>query len=69
MIVDMSFQRRYIAPKMMELFEQKIRDEKKYKSIHIGNRTDNIAAAKTYERAGYMLTKIDGLSSSRQKDL
>ena len=69
MMVDSSFQRRRIATKMMELFEQKIRDEKKYKSIHIGNRTDNIAAAKTYERAGYVLTKVDGLSSSRQKNL
>ena len=54
---------------MMELFEQKIREEKIYKSIKIGNRTDNEAAARTYEKTGFVLTKIDGLSSYRLKKL
>ncbi|MCL1858336.1 MAG: hypothetical protein FWF92_03795 [Oscillospiraceae bacterium] len=58
-----------IASKMLELFESKIRSANKYKGIGIGNRTDNIAAGRTYEKAGFVLTKLDGLSVSRYKVL
>lgn len=69
MMVDSSFQRKGIATKMLELFEEKIRSENKYEAISLGNRTDNIAAGKTYEKAGFVLTKMDGLSSYRRKVL
>jgi GNAT superfamily N-acetyltransferase len=69
MMVDSSFQNRGIASKMLELFECKIRSANKYKGIGIGNRTDNIAAGRTYEKAGFVLTKLDGLSVSRYKVL
>ena len=69
MMVDASFQNRGIASKMLELFESKIRSANKYKGIGIGNRTDNIAAGRTYEKAGFVLTKLDGLSVSRYKEL
>jgi GNAT superfamily N-acetyltransferase len=69
MMVDASFQNRGIASKMLELFEGKIRSAEKYKGIGIGNRTDNIAAGRTYEKAGFILTKLDGLSVSRYKKL
>ena len=69
MMVDTSFQNKKIAMKMLELFECKIRSANKYKGISIGNRTDNIAAGRTYEKAGYELTKLDGLSVYRYKVL
>ena len=69
MMVDVSFQNKGIATKMLELFERIIRSANKYKGISIGNRTDNIAAGRTYEKAGYELTKLDGLSVSRYKKL
>lgn len=69
LMVDSSFQQRGISTKMLELFEQKIRAMNKYEAIGIGNRTDNIAAAKTYEKAGFVLTKLDGLSTYRDKKL
>ncbi|MCL2772189.1 MAG: GNAT family N-acetyltransferase, partial [Oscillospiraceae bacterium] len=69
MMVDASFQQRGIASKMLELFECKIRSANKYKGIGIGNRTDNIAAGRTYEKAGFVLTKLDGLSVYRYKEL
>ncbi|MCL2775011.1 MAG: GNAT family N-acetyltransferase [Oscillospiraceae bacterium] len=69
MMVDASFQKRGIASKMLELFECRIRSANKYKGIGIGNRTDNIAAGRTYEKAGFVLTKLDGLSVYRYKEL
>ena len=69
MMVDASFQKRGIALKMLELFEYKIRSANKYKGISIGNRTDNIAAGRTYEKAGFVMTKLDGLSVFRYKKL
>jgi len=68
-MVDSSFQKRGISTKILELFEQRIRATNKYEAIAIGNRTDNIAAAKTYEKAGFVLTKLDGLSTYRDKNL
>lgn len=68
MMVDSSFQKKRISSRMFKLFEQRIRNLK-YKEIIIGHRTDNIDAATAYEKAGYVLTKIDGLSSSRHKIL
>jgi len=67
-MVDSSFQQKRISARMLELFEQKMRDSK-YEKILIGHRTDNIAAAKAYEKSGYLLTKVDGLSSYRHKIL
>ena len=67
MMVDASFQGKGISMKILELFEYKIRSANKYKGISIGNRTDNIAAGRTYEKAGFVLTKLDGLSVYRYK--
>ena len=69
LMVDSSFQRKGIAARILELFEQKIRLANKYEAITIGNRTDNIGAGKTYEKAGFVLTKLDGLSAYRHKKL
>ncbi|MCL2815500.1 MAG: GNAT family N-acetyltransferase [Oscillospiraceae bacterium] len=69
MMVDSAFQRKGIATKMLELFEEKIRSENKYEAISLGNRTDNIAAGNTYKKSGFVLTEVDGLSSYRRKIL
>ena len=68
MMVDSSFQQKRISSKVLEIFEQRIRDLK-YEEITLGHRTDNITAAIAYEKAGYVLTKVDGLSSYRHKIL
>jgi RimJ/RimL family protein N-acetyltransferase len=67
MMVDTMFQRKGIASKALALFEEKIRTETQYRIITIGNRTDNTAADRTYEKAGYVLLKTDGLSRYREK--
>jgi GNAT superfamily N-acetyltransferase len=67
-MVDSSFQRKGISLKILELFEQRIRDLK-YEKITLGFRTDNIAAGKAYEKAGYILTKVDHLQSYGYKIL
>lgn len=68
-MVDFMFQHKGIALTMIELFCDKLRNESTCKLIKLGNRTDNIAAAKTYENAGFKLIKVDGLSSYREKEI
>jgi len=69
LMVDAMFQRRGIASTALDLFCRQMAETGEYSAIRIGNRTDNEAAARTYERTGFHLTKVEDMNSYRERQL
>jgi len=69
MMVDSMFQRRGIGSRALELFCKRLTVDGRFKKITIGNRSDNVAAGRTYEKAGFMVTGSKDLSCFREKYL
>jgi ribosomal protein S18 acetylase RimI-like enzyme len=69
LMVDAMFQRQGIASTALELFCRQMAESGAHSVIRIGNRTDNEAAGRTYERAGFELTRVEDMSCFRERRL